>query len=67
MGLEIVMEMKSEIEIANRSSDKPYGETRYLIRHTTEVILSDILDNKNCEGIPKNVLDYIKSTVIVTK
>jgi len=57
------MEMRPQIEIVNRGIDKPYGVTRYLIRHTTEISMDDIL-NGNFYGISPKVIDYIKSTLV---
>lgn len=57
------MEMRPEIEIVNLGTDKPYGVTRYLIRHTIEISLDDVI-NGNCYGVSPEVIDYIKSTLV---
>ena len=57
------MNMKPVIEIANRSTDKSYGVTRYLVRFTTEIVITDIDRIESC-AIPPQVIAYIKSTLI---
>lgn len=53
------------IEILNRSTDKPYGVTRYLFRFPAGYNIECSIMDIETSGLPQKTVDYILSTLIL--
>lgn len=53
-----------KLEVLNKSTDQPYGVTKYRITYSVDVLVTELDDRE--KFYPQNAVDYINKQLVTT-